>query len=179
MNWFSHLKFLICNCKFNDGFIENPLMIRDYEIRTYFQRPKIVFKHGWVDEVNSWFSSLFGLCISEIRWKDKYGKARFENTGFISHPFIQINFFGYAFIWEFTCPFTDDEIGTEDAYWESMMDYYNMVNNPHNDSNLYRIIKENTWSNTNHEPYKMTTILTSDGYHKYLEDFTTYKQNEL
>lgn len=180
MNWITHFIFLCKNCKIFDAWLEDPLMIRDHEIRTYFKRPKVVRKHGWIDEVNSFFIPLFGFCLKEVEWKNKENEARFENLPWlISHPYIQVNLFGYAFIWEFTCPCSDDEIGNEDAYWESMMDYYNILCKKHKDSNLYRIITEHAWQNLDTETYDTTKILTDDGYHKYLEDYLSYNQDEL
>jgi hypothetical protein len=179
MNWIKHLWFLFKHTKFHDGFIENPLMIRDNEIKTYFKAPTKKFVHGWVDEVNSWFVSMFGFCCAEVSWKDKYGKARFENGYYISVPFIQINFFGYAFIWKFECPCSDNAIGCEDAYWESLMDYYNITNRQNADGNLFRILNKNTWTKNDHSTYDMTNILTDDGCHKYLTDALSYKQDEI
>lgn len=179
MNWVKHIWFLFKNTKIHDGFIENPLMIRDEEIRTYFKAPKKSFTHGWVDEVNSWFVSMFGFCCAEVSWKDKYGKARFENDCYISVPFIQINFFGYAFIWKFECPCSDVEIGCEEAYWESLMDYYNMTNRTTADGNIYRILKENAWTKNDGSTYNLTKILTADGYDKYVNDALSYKQDEI
>lgn len=179
MKFLKHIWFLFKNTKLIDGFIENPLMIRDEKIRTYFKSPKKIFVHGWVDEVNSWFNSLFGFCCAEVSWKDTYGKARFENSYYISVPFIQINFFGYAFIWKFECPVSDYEIGCEDAYWESLMDYYNMTDRQNADENLYRIFAENTFSKNDGSNYNMTKILTDDGYSKYLRDTLSFKQDEI
>lgn len=179
MKLFKHIWFLLNTRIFFDGFIENPLMIRDKEIKAYFKLPKKTFVHGWVDEVNSWFVPLFGFCCSEVSWKDKYGKARFENSYYISVPFIQINFLGYAFIWKFECPCSDHEIGCEDAYWESLMDYYNMTDRQNADGNLYRILTENTYSKNDSSTYKMIKILTDDGYAKYLRDALSFKQDEI
>lgn len=179
MNWFKHICFLFKNTKFHDGWIENPTMIQDEEIKRYFKRPKTEFVHGWIDEMNTWFDPLFGFCTAEVSWKDKYGKARFENGPYISVPFVQVNLFGYAFIWKFTCPCSESEIGCEDAYWESLMDYYNMTENKYADSNLYRIITENIWQDASGKDYKTIKILTDDGYQKYLDDALSYKQDEL
>lgn len=179
MNLLKHIWVLFKHTNIFDGFIENPLMIRNEEIRTYFKSPKKTFVHGWVDEVNSWFISLFGFCSAEVSWKDKYGKARFENGYYISVPFIQINFFGYAFIWKFECPCPDSEIGCEDAYWESLLDYYNMTDRKSADGNLFRILSENSWVKNNGTTYNMTSILTADGYNKYLNDMLIYKQDEI
>lgn len=180
MNWLSHLISLCKNFPVADCWIASPLMIRDQEIRAYFKRPKIVFKHGWIDTVNSFFVPLFGFCVKELEWKDKENEPRFEDSPwYISHPYIQVNLFGYALIWEFTCPCSDDEIGVEDAYWESMMDYYNMLCKSHKDSNLYRIITEHTWTDINGVPFNTTSILTDDGLHKYLEDKLSYEQDKL
>lgn len=179
MKWFKHLWFLIKHTKFYDGFIENPLMIRDEEIRTYFRVPIKKFVHGWVDEVDSWFIPMFGFCCAEVSWKDKYGKARFEKGYYISVPFIQINFFGYAFIWKFDCPCPDSEIGCEDAYWESLMDYYNMTGRQKADGNVFRILTENSYAKNDGNTYNMTKILTDKGYQKYLNDLLSYKQDEI
>ena len=176
MSFISHIIFLFKSTVFFDAWICPNMIIRDKEIRHYFKRPKVTFSHGWIDKINTWFAPFFGFCVADINFKDKYGVPRMEGES--AEPFAQINIFGYALKWTFECPVKECQIGVKEAYWESLMDYYNILGQENHDKNLYRIISENTYSDANGIAYKTINILTHAGYIKYLEDFISYDEEQ-
>jgi hypothetical protein len=176
MNFINHIIFLLKSTVFFDAWIDSNMMIRDKEIRRYFKRPKVAFSHGWIDQINTVFAPFFGFCVADINFKNKNNKPIMEGES--AEPFAQINIFGYALKWTFECPVPINQIAAPQAYWESMMDYYNILCLEHHDKNLYRIISENTYSDINGISYKTSNILTNAGYQKYLGDFITYDEEQ-
>lgn len=167
--FFGRIKY-ICNSHDWFGYIfENPFSIwGNKEVRQMFVLPKLKLSVHSVMYEPSFALDIFGIYLSALSWKSKYGEPRYEED-----PFIQVNLFGICFKLRFTCPFKDYVV-TEESYWESILEYYGKLYE-HKTPNLYKIIKRNTWMDMYGYNYEVISILTYRGFLKYIEDMHTYK----
>lgn len=163
----SNIKYICKTYNWFGYMFENPFHIWfNKEIRNIFILPNIKFYiHTIINEL-TFANSIFGLYTVALSWKTKYSEPRYEDS-----PFIQINLFGICFKMQFVSQTNDGtlECMPDEAYWESILEYYNKLYE-HKIPNLYKIIYNNTWCNTDMKEYDTTVILTNRGYLKYLYD---------
>lgn len=163
----------ICNSHDWFGYIfENPFSIwGNKEVRQMFVLPKLKLSVHSVMYEPSFALDIFGIYLSTLSWKSKYGEPRYEED-----PFIQVNLFGICFKLRFACPTNDGTLTCmpEESYWESILEYYNKLYE-HKVPNLYKIIRNNTWMDKDGHEYNTTNILTDKGFLRYLEDKSAFK----
>lgn len=144
-------------------FFENPFKIWFSKvIREYFILPSFKFNVHSLKYNDNFGNAIFGIYTSALSWKDKYGEPRYEDD-----PFIQLNLFGICFQLKFKCPFNN--IATEEAYWESMLEYYRIIYKKEK-PNLYKILNKNTWVDMNGNYFDNTLFLTLRGFMTYMND---------
>lgn len=163
----SNIKYICKTYNWFGYIFENPFSIWHNEaVRQMFILPHIKFNVHSVMYEPSFANDIFGLYTVALSWKLKYDEPRYEDD-----PFIQLNLFGVCFKIQFRSPTNDGTLTCmpDEAYWESILEYYGKLYE-HKIPNLYKIIYNNTWCNTDMKKYDTTVILTNHGYLKYLND---------
>ena len=166
----SNIKYICKTYNWFGYMFENPFSIwYNKAVRQMFILPHIKFNVHSVMHEPSFANDIFGLYTVALSWKLKYDEPRYEDD-----PFIQLNLFGICFKIQFRSPTNDGTLicMPDEAYWESILEYYGELYE-HKIPNLYKIIYNNTWCNTDMKEYDTTIILTNIGYIKYLNDYAS------